>query len=166
MKTAATPVAAEKQLAGFIAKFDPDNQRLIRAARRAMRKRLPTAHELIYDNYNFFVIGYCATERPSDCLMSLAAGASGVSLCFMHGAKFPDPGRLLQGGGNQTRFLRLESAEVLARPAVEALVAAAIAQFATPLPASGRGKLVIRSISAKQRPRRRPVRRSSSAAVS
>jgi hypothetical protein len=31
-----------------------------------MRKRFPTADELVSDNYSFFVIGYCTTERPSD----------------------------------------------------------------------------------------------------
>jgi hypothetical protein len=29
-----------------------------------LRQRLPTANELVYDNYNFFVIGYSSTERP------------------------------------------------------------------------------------------------------
>jgi hypothetical protein len=41
---------------------------------------------------------------------------------------------------------------------VEALVAAAINLSKTPLPASGRGKLIVRSVSAKQRPRRRPAK--------
>ena len=67
----------------------------------------------------------------------------------------PDPKRLLQGAGTQTRFIRLDSADRLAHPDVEALVAAAIARAKTPLPARGRGQLIIRSISAKQQPRRR-----------
>jgi hypothetical protein len=46
----------------------------------------------------------------------------------------------------------------LARPEVEALVAVAVAQAKTPLPATGRGKLIIRSVSAKQRPRRKSAR--------
>jgi hypothetical protein len=50
--------------------------------------------------------------------------------------------------------IRLESAAVLARPEVKALVAAAVARAKTPLRATGRGKLIIRSVSAKQRPRR------------
>jgi hypothetical protein len=123
--------------------------------RKALRKRFPTANELAYDNYNFFVIGYGPTERPSDCIVSMAAGASGVGLCFLHGAKLRDPHKILLGSGNQTRFIRLESADVLARPEVEALLAAAIAQSKTPLPANGRGTLIIRSVSTKQRPRRR-----------
>jgi hypothetical protein len=148
---------AEKQLKAFIGKFDPKDQRLIRAVRRAVRKRFPTANELVYDNYNFFVIGYSPTERPSDAIVSIAARANGVGLCFIHGTRLLDPKRLLLGSGNQTRFIRLESATVLARPEVEALIAAAIAQARTPLPPAGHGKLIIRSVSAKQRPRRRPA---------
>ena len=146
---------AERQLDGFIAKFDPKNQALIRAVRKALQKRFRTANELVYDNYNFFVIGYGPTERPSDCIVSIAAGASGVSLFFLYGASLPDPQEILLGSGNQTRFIRLDKAEVLKRPEVEALIAAAIARAKAPFPSSGRGKLIIRSISAKQRPRRK-----------
>jgi hypothetical protein len=145
---------AKKQLNGFIAKFEPKNQELIRAVRKELRKRLPTANELIYDNYNFFVVGYCSTERPSDSILSIAAGANGVGLCFLHGARLPDPAKILLGSGKQTRFIRIGSAEMLSRPEVEALIGASVAQAKTPLPASGGGKLIIRSISAKQRPRR------------
>ena len=145
----------EKQLASFIEKFDAKNAALIRSVRKALRLRLPTANELVYDNYNFFVIGYCSTERPSDCILSIAAGASGVGLSFYHGVTLPDPHKLLLGGGSQNRFIRIESAATLARPEVEELIAAAVAQAERPLPGSGKGKLVIRSISKKQRPRRK-----------
>ena len=147
--------SAQAQLAGFIAKFDAKTRSLIRAVRAALRRRLPAAHELVYDNYNFFVIGYSPTERPSDAILSLVAGASGVSLCLIHGARLPDPEQLLSGSGRQTRFLRLESAAVLARPKVDALIAGAIAQSKATLPSTGRGRLIIRSVSATQRPRRR-----------
>lgn len=149
------PSDAEKQLKEFVDKFDPKHRTLIRAVRRKLRARFPSAHEMVYDNYNFFVIGYSPTERPSDSIVSIAAGASGVGLCFIQGAKLRDPKKILSGSGNQTRFLRLESADVLARPEVEALVAAAIAQAKAPLRATGRGKLIIRSVSKKQRPRRK-----------
>lgn len=148
------PPTPEKQLAGFIAKFTPEMASRIRAARKKMRERLPSAHELVYDNYNFFVIGYGPTERPSDCIVSMAAAANGVGLCFLRGASLPDPKKVLLGSGKQTRFIRLETAAVLRRPEVRALLATAVSRSRTPLPASGRGKLVIRSVSAKQRPRR------------
>jgi hypothetical protein len=149
--------AAEKRLRGFIAKFEPKNQALIRAARKALRKRFPTANELVYDNYNFFALGYCSTERPSDCVVSIAAAANGVGLSFYWGATLPDPHRILQGSGNQNRFIRLESADVLSRPAVLELIAAAEAQAKVPMPSGGRGKLIIRSVSAKQKSRRKKL---------
>ncbi|MGH7581844.1 MAG: hypothetical protein ACREL5_01310 [Gemmatimonadales bacterium] len=120
-----------------------------------MRKRLPTANELVYDNYNFFVIGYGPNERPSDAIFSIAARADRVGRCFLRGAGLPDPHRLLHGSGNQTRFIWLESAAALARPEVQSLMAEAIRRAKVPLPATGKAKLIIRSISAKQRPRKR-----------
>jgi hypothetical protein len=149
-----TAANAEKQLAAFIHKFNPTDRRLIRAVRSALRKRFPTATELVWDNYNFFVIGYSPTERPSDAIVSLAARANGVGLCFIHGATLPDPKQVLLGSGSQTRFIRLESPQVLERPEVKALLAAATAQARVPFPASGRRRLIIRSVSAKQRPRK------------
>jgi hypothetical protein len=145
----------ELQLRKFIEKFDPKHQRLIRSVRQALRRRFPTMHELVYDNYNFFVIGYCPTERPSDCLFSVAAASNGVGICFTHGARLSDPKKILVGSGKQTRFLRLDTAAVLDRPEVKALFAAAEAQARVATPTTGRGQLIIRSVSAKQRPRRK-----------
>jgi Domain of unknown function (DU1801) len=148
---------AEKQLESFIEKFEPKNQGLIRALRKAMRKRLPTANELVYDNYNFFVIGYGPNERPSDSILSIAAAANGVGICFIRGASLPDPDKILLGSGKQTRFLRIPSAQELARPEVETLIAAAIANSKTPMAPNGKRKLIIRSVSSKQKSRRKPA---------
>lgn len=156
VKTAlSTKPSAQQQVRGFIAKFDPAHQSLIRAIRRVLRRRLPSFNELVYDNYNFFVIGFSPTERPSDSILSIAAGASGVGLCFIHGARLPDPHKVLQGSGAQTRFVRLPSAKILEQRPISELITAAIAASAAPLPRQGRGRLIIRSVSAKQRPRRK-----------
>jgi hypothetical protein len=85
----------------------------------------------------------------------MAAAANGVGLCFLHGATLPDPEKILLGSGNQTRFIRLDSVNVLKRPEVDALIASAVAQCKTALPAGGKGKLIIRAVSRKQRPRRK-----------
>jgi len=149
---------AERRLRTFIAKFEPRHQRIIRAVRTALRKRLPSATELVYDNYNFFVIGFGPTDRPSEAILSIAAAANGVGLCFIQGAKLADPHGLLQGSGKQTRFLRLDSAAVLNRPKVRSLINAAVAGARAPFEfekdRGARGTLIIRSVSAKQRPRR------------
>lgn len=146
----------EKQLQSFIKKFDPKHQSVIRAARKKLRRRFPTATELVYDNYNFFVIGFGPNERPSDCIVTIAAAANSVGLCFVRGASLPDPEKVLLGSGKQTRFVRLPSADVLDEPAIRSLLSVAAEGSRMALPATGRGKLVIRSVSAKQRPRRKP----------
>jgi len=144
----------EQQLKGFIAKFAPAMGRKIRECRAAMRERFPTANELVYDNYNFFVLGYCPTERPSDCVVSLAANSKGVGLSFYHGATLPDPHGILEGSGVQNRFVRLNDAGTLSEAAVVELMDAAVAQAGSPFEKAGSGKLIIRSVSEKQRPRR------------
>jgi hypothetical protein len=53
----ASSLPPAKQLAGFIARFDPQVAKLVRAARVVLRKRWPTAVELVYDNYNALAIG-------------------------------------------------------------------------------------------------------------
>ena len=147
-----------KQLAAFIAKYDTSVAKLARAIRAATRKRLPTAIEIVYDNYQFLAIGFSATERASDCVVSLAVSPNGVALSFYYGSTLPDPQGILLGSGNQHRFVRLPSAATLATPAVEALIRAALAQAKTPMPATGKGYTIIKSVSAKQRPRR-PAKR-------
>ena len=116
--------------------------------------RLPAAIELVYDNYNALAIGFASSERASDVIVSLAVYARGVNLYFIYGVALADPHHLLLGSGNQGRFVRLESADMLDRPEIDALVTAAIKEIDTPLPRSSRGRLDIRSVSPKQRLRR------------
>jgi hypothetical protein len=135
-------------------KFEPAMAKRIREVRAALRKRFPTAIELVYDNYNFFVIGYSPTEKPTDYIVSLAANSKGVGLSFNHGADLEDPNGILQGSGSQNRFVRLvEGAKTLKNPQVTELIAAAQENSGIPFPRE-RGHTVVRSISAKQRPRR------------
>jgi Domain of unknown function (DU1801) len=145
----------EAQLVSFIKKFEPCVAKLIGDCRSEIRKMLPAAIELVYDNYNFFVIGYSSTERASDCIVSIAAAANGVGLSFYWGASLPDPKNILQGNGKQNRFIRIPDLNVLRMPEVIWLVKTAAAQGKTPLESKGVGHLVIKSISSKQRPRRR-----------
>jgi hypothetical protein len=145
-----------RRVAGFIARFDPSIARLVRASRTALRKRFPTAVELVYDNYNALAIGWGPNERASEILVSLAVFARGVLLYFTRGATLPDPRKLLMGSGNRGRHIRIEKVSQLKEPAVEALLRAASRLGKTPLPASGRGYTLIKSVSRKQRPRRPP----------
>jgi hypothetical protein len=149
---------ASRSVEGFIAKFDPRIATLARAARAKLRRRYPTAIELVYDNYNALAMGFCSAERVSDCFVSVAVYAKGVNLYFYYGRSLADPHRLLQGGGKQGGFIRLDTVDVLDRPEVSELLDAAVDNGDTPLPKTGRGRTVIKSISLKQRPRKSAVR--------
>jgi len=148
---------AEAELRGLIAKFAPAHQRLIGAMRRWLRKRLPTAHEVVYEYKDCFVISYSPNERGYEGVLAIRASADGVRLYFNRGKGLPDPEKLLQGSGNQTRWIHLEGASTLSRPAVASLIDEAIARNRVPFSRTGRGPVVIRSTSAKQPRRRRPA---------
>jgi hypothetical protein len=146
---------AEEQLESFVSKFDVKMQAVIPSSRERMRRRLPTANELFYDNYNFLVIGYGPSEDPLDAFVSIAAAANGVSLMFLRGAALPDPHKLLRGSGKLNRSLKIQSAADLDRPEIDALISEAAATLRVPLPKAGKPKLIIRSISERQRPRKK-----------
>jgi hypothetical protein len=148
-------VTPESELAGFIDKFAPDMQARIVACREKLQACFPEAVQLVYDNYNFLVISFGPTRRPSDAIFSLAAQRRGVSLCFLQrGADLPDPAHLLRGSGTVIRNVPLETAGDVERPEVRALLDAALDLAAVPMDASHGMTLVIQSVSTKQRPRR------------
>jgi hypothetical protein len=143
--------AAEAQLRGLIARFAPTHLRLIGAMRRSLKKCLPTAHEVVYEYNGFFVISYSPNGRGYEGVLALRAGANGVRLYFNRGKELPDPAKLLQGSGSQTRSINVEGASTLARPAVARLIDEAIARNRVSFARVGRGSVVIRSTSAKRK---------------
>jgi hypothetical protein len=149
--------SAEAQLRTLIAKFASAHLRLLGAMRRWLRKRLPTAHEVVYEYRDWFVISYSPNEHGYEGVLAIRASANGVKLYFNRGKELPDPEKLLQGSGKQTRSIDVEGASTLARPEVASLIDEAIARNRVPFARAGRGPVVIRSASAKQRRRRRPA---------
>ncbi|HET6328515.1 MAG TPA: hypothetical protein VFG04_27780 [Planctomycetaceae bacterium] len=149
--------SAEAQVRTIIAKFAPAHLRIIGAMRRWLRKRLPTAHEVVYEYRDCFVISYSPNERGYEGVLAIRASEKGDRLYFNRGKELPDPAKLLQGSGRQTRWIHLENASTLARPQVARLIDEAIARNRVPFARAGRGSVLIRSAAAKQRRRRRPA---------
>jgi hypothetical protein len=145
---------AAAQLDGFIDKFSPDVASQARAMLAHLQRRIPGATIPVYDNYNALAIGFGPDDRVKHIVLSLAVFPRWVTLCFTWGVNLPDPDKLLKGAGNQVRSLRLAGPDQLGDPRVDALIAAAIEQAVVPIDASASGGLVIKSISAKQKPRR------------
>ena len=153
----ATPAAESptRQLAEFLAKYAPELRREARAAIARMRARLPGAIELVYDNYNWLVIGYAPNERPSTAVFSLALAPRWVTLCFLrNGPQIPDPEGLLRGTGKQVRSVRLAAARDIDTPAIRKLMDHAIRLAGDPYDEGAPRRTIIKSISARQRPRR------------
>jgi hypothetical protein len=146
--------SAAAQLGAFLAKFTPEVEAAAKAALVRMRKRLPGAIELVYDNYNALVIGFGPTERASDAVFSIAVFPLWVTLCFLQGGPtLPDPHRLLKGSGKQVRHIRLTSAADIDSPPLRALMKAALAFAEVRIDRAASNRIVIKSVSAKQRPR-------------
>ena len=150
-KSSASP---QKQIDSFLAKYTPAMQKLARAALRKMRKRLPNAIEFVYDNYNALVFGFGPNERPSDAIFSIALYPEHAALCFLQGAKLPDPHKRLRGSGSTVRNVRVDDASVLDDPQIVELMDEALQRAKVRMDPKQKHKLVIRSVSAKQRPRR------------
>ena len=145
---------AEKQLDGFLNAFSPEVSELARKVLAKLRKRLPHAKELVYDNYNALAIGFAPTERASEGIFSIAVYPMHINFFFLRGAKLPDPDGLLQGEGSVVRHIRLEDEKTLDRADVKAMMATAMNLAKVPFDKKTEYKLVIKSVSAKQRPRR------------
>ena len=147
---------AQARLDGFIDKFTPEVAALTRALLARMKARIPGAVIPVYDNYNALAIGFGATDRVKDVVLSLAVMPRWVTLCFMWGVRLSDPHQLLKGEGSQIRHVRLHSPEALDDPRIDALIAGALDNAERRIDPGEPHRLVIKSVSAKQRPRRPP----------
>ena len=155
MKKAETK-SAEARLDCFLDAYTPEVAEIARKALIKLRRRLPFATEMVYDNYNALACGFGPSERVSDVVFSIAVYPKHVNFFFLQGAKLPDPDGLLQGSGSRVRHIRLEDETTLDRNDVKAMMATALRMAKAAFDEKAEYKLVIKSVSAKQRPRRPP----------
>jgi hypothetical protein len=154
-KKSAPAASPAKQLDSFLDKFTPEIAAQAREALRRMRASLPGAQELVYDNYNALAIGFSPTERASDALFSIALYPRWVSLFFLlNGIRLRDPEGFLSGSGNKVRHIKLDNGAMIDDPAVQDLIAQALEIAGDPLDPTQPRRLIIKSVSPKQRPRR------------
>jgi hypothetical protein len=146
----------ELQLAAFLAKFTPEIASQAEAILARLRKRLPNAIEMVYDNYNALAIGFGPSERASEAILSIAIYSKWVSLFFLQAIGLPDPTNILKGEGRVVRHIVLRDASMFDEPAIQDLIDEALARAKVQLDPKTKHRLIIKSISAKQRPRRPP----------
>jgi hypothetical protein len=145
---------AERQLASFIAKYTPEIGALAWEIRAHMRAKFPTALELVYDNYNALAIGFGPSERTSEAIFAIALYPRWVSLFFLQARGLPDPDKALRGGGTTAKHVVLTSADSLEHPPIRNLMEEATARANVPFSQRGAHRLIIKSVSTNQRPRR------------
>jgi hypothetical protein len=145
---------AQRQLDSFIDKFTPHVAALTRALLEKMKARVPGAHILVYDNYNALAIGFCRNDKAGQAILSLVVMPRWVTLCFLWGKSLSDPHALLKGEGVRVRHVQLHTPEALDDPRIQALIAEALATTSWPIDPDEPQRLIIKSILAKQRPRR------------
>lgn len=146
--------STQSRLSAFIAKFSPDVAALFRKARSEVRTLFPRGFELVYDNYNALGCGYSFSAKSSGVVVSVVAYPRWVTLFFFHGAKLPDPDGILQGAGARIRSVRLDPPALLKSRAVRTLLKQAISRYAAELQGAPRLSTHIKSVVAKQLPRR------------
>ena len=151
-----TPLTAregEAEIRRLLADYTAEIARLMTAARRKLRSRVPRGFELLYDNYNGVGIGYGATQKYSAPVVSLVAFPRWVTLFFLYGATLDDPHGLLEGTGRRVRSIRLESAEVLDGPRVRALLDQALRRDGAAFAAAPRLRTCVQTIARARKPR-------------
>jgi hypothetical protein len=146
--------SAEEQLSAFIAKYRPEIGAQAVAVLAIMRRRFPSALELVYDNYNALAIGFGPTEKASEAIFSIALYPQWVSLFFLQAKGLRDPGKVLRGSGKVVKHVVLESPGTLDDPTLKALMQEAVERARVPFSPAGAHRLIIKSVSARQRPRR------------
>jgi hypothetical protein len=144
---------AEAELRRLLAEYTPEIARLMSAARRKLRARVPRGFELIYDSYNGVGIGYGAVHSYSSPVVSLLAYPRWVTLFFLYGAALDDPDKLLRGTGSRVRSIRLASADALDEPRIGALLEQALQRERAAFAAAPKLRPYLQSVAAARRPR-------------
>jgi hypothetical protein len=147
-------VDAQGQLDSFTDKFTPEVAALTRSLLAKMKDRIPGAAILVYDNYNALAIGFGPSDKAGQAVLSLAVMPRWVTLCFLRGVGLPDPHALLRGSGTRVRNVQLHKADAIDDPRIQELISAALERAEPPIDPAAEQRLIIKSISAKQRPRR------------
>ncbi|HET8966446.1 MAG TPA: hypothetical protein VFN20_09540, partial [Candidatus Acidoferrum sp.] len=62
-------MTAQQQFASFLRKYDPVIAAEAKKVLAKLRKLVPNAVEMVYDNYNALVIGFCPGKRPSEAIL-------------------------------------------------------------------------------------------------
>src|SRR6266702_5363477 len=113
-----------KDLLNFLKPFPNEIQERALWLREFVWDLYPDCNELIYDNYNALAFGWSPTDRVGHTFCSIAVGRSShnVHFGFYWGSQITDPKKILQGEGNQYRYVLVKSREDFPKAYIKKLV--------------------------------------------
>ena len=145
---------AEAQLEAFLSKYLPPVAAIGRSAIRRLRLRFPGCDALVFDNFEALAVGFAPDGKTNTMFLSIALYPRWVSLYFLQGSGLNDPDQLLENSAAAVRHIKLSRAEDLDAAALRELVLQAEANAVPAVDPLRGGQLVIRSVAARQQPRR------------
>jgi hypothetical protein len=144
------------QLAAFLSRFSPKNVALVKRCLPKLRRAFPGCTQLVYDysNSNYLVVAFGLSERGYEAIVAIAVSPRWVRLYFQDGKFLPDPQGRLEGSGAKVRSVTLKAASDLDHTDIRSLFKAAIKHSGAAFPRTRSTRMVIKSASKKQRPRK------------
>jgi hypothetical protein len=145
-----------QDLLKFLRPFDKEITETVLWLRDFVWDLYPNTNELIYDNYNALAFGWSPTDRVSHTFCSVAIGrtSKNIHFGFYWGSQIEDPEKKLLGGGNQYRYMLVESISKFPKGYIKKLLKEAYANSVAKVKDKTQlmeGQTITKSISAKKR---------------
>jgi len=145
---------AQKTLQEAISEYSSEIAALAEALISKGCAKAPGANLLVYDAYNALAVGFSANDKQSGIVFSITSYPRWVSLFFPRGTELADPEGLLKGSGKTIRHVVIEDVDHFDDPAIQTLIDQALAFCDPPVSIEAKGEVIIKSVSARKRPRR------------
>jgi len=140
------------QFAAFLSRFPAEIVPLVKRCMPKLRRAVPCSYQLVYDYSNSLVVAFSMSERGYEAIVAIAIFPHRVQLYF--DKSLPDPKGLLKGSGTKVRSVTIKAASDLDHADIQALFKAAIKRSGATFPKTRSTRMVIKSASKKEKPRR------------
>lgn len=119
-----TPARIDPAVAAFLSAYSPEVRALALQVRALVLEVIPEAVEQV--DLPGKLLGYGRTATYKDTICVIMPLKAGVNLGLARGVDLPDPEGLLTGTGKRARHVRLSGPADVNRPALRALLEAAV----------------------------------------
>jgi LPS sulfotransferase NodH len=143
----------DRQLQAVLAKFPNETAALVRSAVDTLRCSFPTGSCFVIDrDDDELSIRFGADSGVSNAIFTIDVRRGKLKIYLEAENPIDDPANIVKGREGR-KYIAVTEASSLASDAASALFAQAVRQARTPLPHSGRGRLVVKSRPTKTGPR-------------